>query len=70
MTTMDVPVEPGGSSAAIDNGLLAILAVAAGLTVANNYYNQATCLFGVGWGGTCLFGAASATVALLLSRRS
>ncbi|WP_258589464.1 MFS transporter [Mesorhizobium sp. AR02] len=28
-------------STAIDNGLLAILAVAAGLTVANNYYNQA-----------------------------
>lgn len=28
MTTRDVPVEPGGSSATIDNGLLAILAVA------------------------------------------
>ncbi|WP_095202497.1 MFS transporter [Mesorhizobium carmichaelinearum] len=30
----------GTHSTAIDNGLLAILAVAAGLTVANNYYNQ------------------------------
>lgn len=31
----------GTRGTAIDNGLLAILAVAAGLTVANNYYNQA-----------------------------
>ncbi|MCA0045376.1 hypothetical protein LB577_00160 [Mesorhizobium sp. B283B1A] len=28
MTTRDVPVEPGGSSVTIDNGLHAILAVA------------------------------------------
>ena len=38
---MHAPVGTGSSSARIDNGLLAILAVAAGLTVANNYYNQA-----------------------------
>ena len=31
----------GTRGTAIDNGLLVILAVAAGLTVANNYYNQA-----------------------------
>ncbi|WP_322418622.1 MFS transporter [Mesorhizobium huakuii] len=31
----------GTRGTAIDNGLLAILAIAAGLTVANNYYNQA-----------------------------
>ena len=36
---MHAPV--GTRSATIDNDLLAILAVAAGLTVANNYYNQA-----------------------------
>ena len=39
MTEMHAPA--GTRAAAIDNGLLVILAVAAGLTVANNYYNQA-----------------------------
>jgi predicted MFS family arabinose efflux permease len=38
---MRAPVGTGSNSATIDNSLLAILAVAAGLTVANNYYNQA-----------------------------
>lgn len=36
---MHTPANTRGT--AIDNGLLAILAIAAGLTVANNYYNQA-----------------------------
>ncbi|GLQ78191.1 hypothetical protein GCM10007881_17070 [Mesorhizobium huakuii] len=39
MTAIHAPTGTRGT--AIDNGLLAILAVAAGLTVANNYYNQA-----------------------------
>ena len=67
MTTMHAPA--GTRATAIDNGLLAILAVAAGLTVACGSGLAGLAYSAWGWSGACLFSAASAAAALVVSRR-